>query len=314
MPKLLEYLIVAKRIGQLAEGKQAWLKHVKSGLIHGRVDATGTRTSRCAHRRPNLGQVPRNTSPYGERCRALFRPTRHGNVMVGCDASGLELRMLAHRMAYFDGGEFGKLLLDDDRDPHSEWQKSTGIFIRDNQKTFTYAMLYGAGNEKLGVIILEDWRAALRDGLVTDPVPPPTLAEDLGKAARGSLLSDLPALDMLLDRCKAASERGWFRALDGRILICKTAHGSLNDLLQSDGAILMKHALVHFDNEEREHADLFDYLLNVHDEWQIETAMRDAVSFGESMVRSIVAMGPALEMRIPIDAKYKIGANWKETH
>lgn len=132
--KLADYLMVQKRLGQLAEGDKAWLKLVRpDGRIHGRVITNGAVTGRCTHRDPNIAQVPAVGSPYGEECRALFRAPP-GLVMVGCDASGLELRMLAHYMARYDGGAYAKVLLEGDI--HTANQKAAGLEERGQAKTF----------------------------------------------------------------------------------------------------------------------------------------------------------------------------------
>ena len=317
IPQLIEYLTVNKRLGQISEGKQAWLKHVTpEGLIFGRVHPTGTRTSRMSHYRPNLAQTPKCGKPYGSECRALFSPTRaaEGWVQVGADASGIELRMLAHRMAFFDNGAFGLVLLQGD--PHSDWMKLTGIYIRDNQKTFTYALLYGSGDENLGMILLYDWRSAYEQGITKKKPPTNRYARALGKAARSKLLQGLPALDMLLEKCREAHKRGWIRALDGRVLRCKTEHGALNDLLQSDAAIAMKHALVIFDwaMSNNGHKHVFRYMLNVHDEWQFETEPSHANAVGMVACDSMRLAGEQLGIRVPLTGEYKIGNNWKECH
>jgi hypothetical protein len=314
IPQLLEYITIKKRLGQLGDGENAWLKKVtEGGLIHGRIHATGTRTSRCSHSKPNLGQVPKVTSPYGKECRSLFTPTRPGLVMVGADAAGIQLRMLAHRMAFFDKGAFAKQLLEGD--PHAAWQKLTGVFERDFQKTFTYAFLFGAGDGKLGQIMLDDWRAAYANG--TTPRKPPSGASkrSLGRGAKSRLLQAVPALDALLTRCRAASKRGWIKGLDGRVIACQTEHGALNDVLQLDEAVVMKHAAVRL--VDRLGADLGLRcwpLLNVHDEWQFETAPEAADGLGALMVESIVESGVELGLRIPLDGAFKVGNNWMETH
>ena len=110
---LLEYLLVVKRLGQLADGKNGWLKLVKNGRIHGRVNTNGAVTGRCTHSSPNLAQVPAGRVPYGEECRSLFI-AKSGYKLVGCDASGLELRMLAHYLANWDGGEYARNILEGD--------------------------------------------------------------------------------------------------------------------------------------------------------------------------------------------------------
>jgi DNA polymerase I-like protein with 3'-5' exonuclease and polymerase domains len=47
----------------------------------------------CTHNSPNLAQVPAVGGFMGKECRELFI-AREGYKLVGCDASGLELRCL----------------------------------------------------------------------------------------------------------------------------------------------------------------------------------------------------------------------------
>ena len=146
---LVEYLELAKIIGMLAEGTNGWLKLVRKGRIHGRVITNGAVTGRCTHSKPNLAQIPAHGT-YGKDCRALFAAPQ-GTVMVGADASGLELRMLAHYMARYDHGAYGRIILEGDI--HTENQKAAGLETRDNAKIFIYAFMYGAGDAKLGSIV-----------------------------------------------------------------------------------------------------------------------------------------------------------------
>ena len=44
---LAEYFLLEKRIGQLAEGEQAWLKAERNGRIHGSINTNGAVTGRC---------------------------------------------------------------------------------------------------------------------------------------------------------------------------------------------------------------------------------------------------------------------------
>jgi DNA polymerase-1 len=162
--KLLnEYLMVGKRIGQIGEGKNAWLKLVKNGRIHGRVITNGAVTGRCTHMKPNVSQTPTVTAPYGKECRALYRAD-DGYTLLGADASGLELRALAHYMHPYDQGAYAKVLLEGDI--HSQNCLAMGLDPktvytvwgspkkgRDLAKTYIYAYLYGAGDEKLGRIV-----------------------------------------------------------------------------------------------------------------------------------------------------------------
>lgn len=168
---LIEYLTIQKVIGTVAEGKGAWLKLEKNGRLHGQVMVNGCVSRRCSHNKPNLGNVPAvNKDPktkqplmgyegaWGYECRSLFIPDR-GYDMVGYDASGIQLRALAHYMAAFDGGAYGKVVCEGD--PHSLNQQAAGLKTRDDAKTFIYAYLFGCGGHKAGSIYYG-----------TNPVPP----------------------------------------------------------------------------------------------------------------------------------------------
>jgi hypothetical protein len=316
--KMHEYLTVVKRLGQIAEGDNAWLKLVtEAGLIHGTIHPSGTRTSRCSHIAPNLAQAPSVDSPYGPECRALFSPPNPKHVMVGIDAEKLELCMLAHRLAYYDGGSYAKTLLEGD--PHSDWQKATGVFIRNNQKRVTYGYLYGAGDTKLGEIMLDDWRQAHAKGITDRKPPPMSAAKDLGAAARRALESKVLGLGPLKEACDDAFKRGWVRGLDGRIIPTKSQHGVVNDVLQSDGAIVMKHAHVHlvYDRLLRDGLVLgedFDILLDIHDEWQFGALPEHAEYVGQQGREAITWAGEKLGVRCPLSGASKIGRNWCETH
>jgi DNA polymerase I-like protein with 3'-5' exonuclease and polymerase domains len=70
------------------------------------------------------------------------------NVLVGCDASSLELRCLAH---YMRDDDYTKEVVEGDI--HTANQKAAGLETRDQAKTFIYAFIYGAGAAKIGSIV-----------------------------------------------------------------------------------------------------------------------------------------------------------------
>jgi DNA polymerase-1 len=317
IPLISRLLTLSKVIGMLAEGKSAWLKCVKDGRIHGRVMTTGARTSRMSHSKPNLGQVPAVDSPFGPECRGLFRPTRPGWWQVGADASGIELRFLAHHLARWDGGAFAGAVLEGD--PHTDWMRFTGFKMRPNQKRGTYAFLYGAGDPKLGEIFIDDWRMAYEKGLVAEKPPKAKFAKALGADVRSAMLLNVVGLDPLLRILKRAFRQGYLVDLDGAVIAVKSEHGALNDLLQGDAARLMKHALWLKYKKllalGYRHGVDFAFMLNVHDEWQNETPDEErAHVVGRTGVEAIRDAGAALEVRCALDGEYKVGRNWKETH
>ena len=139
--RFLRVLELTKMLGMISHGVNAWQKLVTtSNRIHHHC-SVGCATHRASHRNPNLSQVPSD-----ERFRRLFTASPN-MVMVGADLSGIELRMLAHYLARYDGGRYADILLNGDI--HQENADKIGISRR-QVKTVTYAFLYGAGDQKIG--------------------------------------------------------------------------------------------------------------------------------------------------------------------
>lgn len=286
-----EALTIQKRLGMLSQGKNAWLKLVTSkGRLHGYVNTNGAVTGRCTHSRPNLAQVPAVRAAYGKECRELFRATP-GYLLVGSDASGLELRCLAHFLGRHDGGEYARKILEEDI--HTANQIAAGLETRDQAKTFIYALIYGAGDAKLGSIV---------GGTAKD-----------GKAMRARFLNAIPGFKELVEGVQTAVKRhGYLRGLDGRVLPIRSPHSALNTLLQSAGAVLMKKATVLWADATR---DWDCYLVgHIHDEIQAEARPDIADKVGQAFVDSLVKAGEHFNFRCPITGEYEIAENWAGTH
>lgn len=308
-----EYLTVVKRLSQLSEGDAAWLKAVEpDGRIYGYVNTCGAGTGRMTHSHPNLAQVPRVGNPYGEECRELFI-ARPGYKFMGCDAASLELRCLSHYMAVWDGGAYGRASVsgrkEDGTDVHTINQKAIGAATRDDGKTWFYAYIYGAGSPKLGKILLNG---------------KPGNAGKLGGSSKSSFKKNLPALGKLGDKVQeAVKAKGFLKGIDGRTVLIRSPHSALNFLLQGAGAIVMKKALVILDesfiaagytNSDSGNDYDYEFVLNVHDEWQVECKADLADAMGRLAVQAIVKAGEYYNFRCPLDGEYAIGNNWKETH
>jgi DNA polymerase I-like protein with 3'-5' exonuclease and polymerase domains len=294
--KLLDYLLVQKRLGQLAEGEQAWLKLAKLGRIHGSVNTNGAVTGRCTHSNPNVAQVPACRVPYGEECRDLFG-AGVGKKLVGCDASGLELRMLAHYLAFYDGGQYGKIVTEGDI--HTFNMERAGLENRDQAKTMIYALLYGAGPAKMGEII----GGGAKEGM----------------QLKRKFLDNLPALKKLQDAIQKKVEHGGvLSGLDGRLLRIRSSHAALNMLLQSAGAVCMKVALIQLfhalGKSNWQHGREYAFVANIHDEFQAEVIPDQAEAFGKLAVKAIRVAGVELKLNVQLDGEYKIGNTWAETH
>jgi len=283
--KVLEYLLLQKRYAQVL----SWLEAVKEdGRVHGRVISNGAVTGRMTHQNPNMAQVPAGHSPYGKECRSCWT-VPEGKKLVGFDASGLELRMLAH---YMDDKEFTNVLLTEDI--HTRNQMAAGLETRPQAKTFIYAFLYGAGDAKIGAIV----GGSARDG------------GDL----KQRFLRNTPALESLRERVGRASGRGYLRGLDGRRLRVRSEHAALNTLLQAAGAIVMKKALVILDEYANQWKLDYRFLGNIHDEVQAEVVTNHAEKYGWLAVECLKASGVAFDLRCPLDGEYKVGTTWAETH
>jgi DNA polymerase-1 len=288
---IAEYLMLNKRISQI----ESWLEAVgKDGRVHGKVITNGAVTGRMTHSSPNMAQIPNAGSIYGPECRECWT-VEDGNVLVGCDASGLELRMLAHYMK--DEGYVRTVCegsSKDGTDVHTVNQRAAGLASRDNAKTFIYAFLYGAGDAKIGSIV----GGSARDGT----------------KLKAKFLAQTPALAKLLERVSKQAAKGWVPGLDGRRIWVRSEHAALNSLLQGAGAIVMKKALVLFDDKVTTNKWQIKYVANVHDEAQIECPKDIAEEVGKAFRQSIIEAGEAFNLRCPLDGEYKIGRNWRETH
>jgi len=282
---IADFLTVQKRIAMA----QSWLDFVQEdGRVRGRVNSNGAITGRMTHYEPNMGQVTAGSKIYGKEMRECWT-SREGYKIVGCDASGLELRMLAHYMA---DDEYTKEVLDGD--VHTANQRAAGLPTRDAAKTFIYAFLYGAGDAKIGSIV---------GGTKSD-----------GRKLKAKFLANTPALRTLRGRVEQASKRGWLKGLDGRRIYVRSSHAALNTLLQGAGAVVMKQALVYLDEAAKEHGLDYKFVGNIHDEFQTEVLEAHTEQFGKLAVQAIEKAGEHFNLRCPTTGEYKVGDNWSETH
>lgn len=306
--KISRYLRLTKQVGMISEGKNAWLRLHQNGFLHGYVRSCGARTHRMTHANPNLAQVDKDS-----RMRGLFVPDV-GDRLVGCDASGLELRLMAAYLYTVDGGKYADSVLHgnnaDGTDVHTINQKLIGLHSRTFAKIWFYAFLYGAGNQKLGEIIVNDAKKAGFD-------KPKGRVDQLGARGRKAIMQGISGLDALIGYAQSMAEkRGYLLLPDGRP-VKSTERTALNSLLQGAGAILMKQAVVILDQElavERELVGHYDYCANVHDEFQVTARPSHAEAVGQAMSDSIRMAGERLGYKIPFAGEYDIGDNWSETH
>lgn len=282
---IAEYLTLQKTDGFLS----SWIKSVcDDGKIRGRVITCGAVTNRMTHHSPNLGQVPSTKSLYGAECRSLFK-ANEGEVMVGADLSGIELRCLAH---YMRDKKYTEQILEGDI--HTFNQKAAGLETRNQAKTFIYAFLYGAGAGKLGEIIGKGSTA--------------------GGKLKAKFMRSVPSLARLIEKVQRLSAKGYLPALDGRRIQVRSEHSALNMLLQGAGAIIAKQWIVEVHKLMRQHNIKFTQVAMVHDEIQASVPPEQAEQAGKLMVEAARKAGEALKFRMPVDAEYAVGNSWLDTH
>jgi DNA polymerase-1 len=283
---ILEYFTISKRVAMI----KSWIEAIdeEDGRVHGSVNSCGAVTGRMTHSKPNLAQVPASYSPYGKECRALWM-VPEGKKLVGMDASGLELRMLAH---YMNDKDYTEEILNGDI--HTANQMAAGLQSRDSAKTFIYAFLYGAGDAKIGDVV---------GGTAKD-----------GAKLKAEFLANTPALRVLREQVSRGSSKGWLRGLDGRKLWIRSPHLALNTLLQSAGAIVMKQALTLLEKYATIYNINYKFVLNVHDEIQSEVDEAQAEQFGQLAVACMQRAGKDFNLNCQLDGEYKVGETWQQTH
>lgn len=337
-----EYLMLDKRLSQLSDGEQAWLKVVDAeGLIHGVINPMGAVTSRSTHFLPNLSQVPSTKKPYGKQCRSLFYARYPKWTLVGADQDGLEGRGFAHFMKPLDGGAYETALLAGDphwasainlgfidvgthRDKHNQYHN----IVREGSKRFYYAFIYGCWDLEAGNIILDACTDASKQGFPEAHLrqfgavraPDERLLRRVGKKARENFLSKTPGLERLKEKIEARVHKyGRLPGLDGRVIPIRSDHSALNFIIQNAGAIICKRWVCDVWDELNSKFKFgwdgdFVFILWIHDELEIACKREFAVEIGEIMVKHAKAAGEPYGFRIPLNSKYSIGDNWAEVH
>lgn len=295
---LCDYFLVQKRLSLLlGQDGKGWLNLVRQGRVYGRCITNGAVTGRCTHQ--VIANLPRVSTAYGAEIRSLFTASP-GRVQIGIDISGLELRMLAHFLAKWDDGAYGKVVCDGDI--HTANMEAAELPTRDNAKTFIYGFLYGAGDVKVGTIV--------------DPLATEAKQRKRGKELKTKFVARTPGLKQLLGAVGKAAERGFLIGLDGRRLRVRSTHAALNTLLQSAGALIAKRWIVELDMavKAKGWSDKAAQLIFYHDEVQYEVSPDIADEFGKLAVECIQRAGDYFGIRVPLTGEFKIGHNWADCH
>ena len=286
---ICRYLKVGKLIGYCA----AWLKALAEsgdGRIHGGVRTLGTISNRMSHNSPNIGQVPSVSLEYGKECRECFHSGDDSDyVLFGTDASGLELRCLAH---YMNDPAYTKEILTGD--VHTANMLAAGLTERDQAKTFIYAWLYGGGAAKIGSIVGGSLKVGQK--LIKD------------------FLTATPALKKLKEAVAKAAKQPYIKGLDGRLLLVRAEYAALNQLLQGAGAIICKQWLVQIMLMVMRQKLRVKLVASIHDEYQFIVHKDDVQAMGIGVKEAIREVERILKVNCPLDCDWAVGKSWAETH
>ena len=282
---IARYLTLQKRASQL----DSWLEKLgEDGRVHGKVIGFGAVTGRATHSSPNMAQVPANRAVLGTEFRSCWT-VESGNVLVGVDLSGIELRCFAHYLndeAYINETVYG--------DVHERNKQAFGVETRDLAKTVLYATLYGASSAKIAKVIGDT---------------PKRGAEIIRNFCKA-----VPAYERLKSKVERLAEKGTLPGLGGYQLKVRSAHSSLNTLLQSAGAIIAKQWLVQLTKNLKSQGIPYRLVAWVQDVVQIETPMEYGDRVGEVVVHSAKEAGEILQFRCPVGAEYGVAENWAGSH
>ena len=286
--KVSRFFLLQKRIAQI----KSWIEACDDtdGRVHGRVMTLKTITGRMSHHSPNMAQIPAVRSPYGKECRDCWTvDNTYTHSIVGTDASGLELRCLAHLM---NDATFTDILLTGDIHTHN--MQMAGLTDRDQAKTFIYAFMYGAGASKIGQIV----GAGAKEG----------------QQLINKFLSSMPALKRVRDSVTKAANKGMIKGIDGRLLHIRSPHSALNTLIQGAGAVVCKVWLINMIKRIRRMGVDAKLVASIHDEYQFEVLNKDVKRFGQLTKDAMKDTEKQLHMKCPLDNEWKVGRTWAQTH
>lgn len=308
--RLVHRLLLAARARTLTEWFNAY--NEQTHRIHGTFNHIGAWTQRMSHNGPNMANVPTedpqhpDRSIYSNAMRALWSVPL-GRNLIGVDAEGIQLRILAH---YMNDRRFIHSVTsgtkEEGTDPHTLNKLALGDVCksRDDAKTFIYAFLLGAGVEKISAIL----------GC--------TLAE--AKIARDNFIASYPGLlHLKQDVIPRDAAQGYFKGLDGRFVKCNSEHHMLAGYLQNGEAVIMKEARILWGRELKRLQIPYLSVNFVHDEWQTEASddLDVCRKIAEVQADAIRIVGEDLDLNCPMAGSFlnshkslAIGQNWSQTH
>ena len=282
---------------------RTWMEHYneQTECIHGQLWLANT--LRYKHSGPNTANIvglklDENEHPlkgkaggWAYECRDLWDSRDRGTRrMVGVDAKGIQLRVLAH---YLNDENFTAAILE--ADPHAANARMMGLPGRGIAKTITYAIVMGAGDQK----IADTARISLAEA----------------KENKKKFFDKVPGLRKLINRLKAEQKKdGRITLCDGARILCESDHTVIPYLLQGDESRIMKKAKLIADRMIREQKLDVLWVGDIHDEWQCDVLTEHVEALKAICVIAFKQAGEYFNYNLPIDCDAKVGFTWAETH
>ena len=269
--------------------------------IHGNLWLANT--LRYRHSNPNTANIPAvRKGPDGNpllgadgkytfEARNLWGVRGNGDrILVGVDAKGIQLRVLAH---YLDNKDFTESVLSGD--PHEANKEKFKFESRSLTKTITYSILMGAGDNRIS----NEARISLKEA----------------SANKKKFFESIPQIPALIKRLKRElQDKGRIFLCDGTPVLVSSDHMVLPYLLQGDESRIMKAAMLNISAACRKRGIDALQVGMIHDELQYDVAEKDADAFEGICLDAFKQAGRTFNYRIEIEGDVKRGKTWSETH
>jgi len=291
-----EYYTLRNRLSVL----EGWKEKVKNGRLHGNMWTIGTPSFRCRHE--VIVNLPSVDASYGKPMRTILRADK-GDVIVGCDSSGNQLRGLCH---YLRNPEFTNEIINGDQHQRNAdaLSKATGTTVsRQTAKGFLYCYMFGGGDAKLGEVL-----CGYRN-------------PKLGKVAKDAFAKAIKGLDTLKKKIEKEWENkqltqgiGWIEGLDGRPVFVPSQHQCLNYLLQAAEGITCKAAVAYALDKIQELKLRAKPRIFYHDEMAFTCHPDDADKVGVILKEAFEEAPKWFDITCMEGGNYVVGESYADVH
>ena len=301
--KVLEYRQIVKLNSTYVEG----LKNVIDidGRIHSSFNQTVTTTGRLSSTEPNLQNIPVKYE-MGREIRKVFIPKEKGDILLSCDYSQIELRVLAHMS--------NDANMIDAFKHHSDIHTKTAAevfkvpveevtsLMRSRAKAVNFGIVYGISDFSLSQDLkITRKEAAEYMAIYFDRYPK---IKDFLQGAIDSAKEDGYVLTLLNRRRFIPEIKS-----SNKIVMALGERLAMNAPIQGSAADIIKLAMVKVYERLRKEGLNSEIILQVHDELILNVKPNEL-----EKVKSLVIeeMENVFELSVPLDVDVNLGENWYE--